>query len=152
MSFYEDDSSSDNEELVDAVDEQEERRRRERRKEKRKEKKRRIKQDEMAIEAVLNSVNNVLTRYRETDDPVLRHSMFIDKFMLLIEIVSGMSEAYSKCYNPQIRERLQSTITDVQKDLKDLSNWIRTPTYGPDHGFGHNDMRNAEADFNCKKL
>lgn len=138
------DSSSESEEYND--DEQKQKQRR------RKEKRKRIKQDEMLIEAVLNSIDNILTRYRETDDPVLRHSMFVDKFMLLIEIASGMSEAFCKHYNPQVRKRLQSTIKDVQKDLKDLSDWIRTPTYGPDHGFGNNDMKNAETDFNCRKL
>ena len=77
-------------------------------------------EDEQIIESILNTASIILNRYRDTEDPVLRHSLLIDKFIILIDVISGMSEVFIKQYNPRLKTKLQTLIKEMQTDFNQL--------------------------------
>ena len=142
MSYYNSDSDSE-EDFNRLTDEQQKNKIRER-----KNRKRRIKDEEKMIECALNSIRIILNRYKDIDDPVIRNSLLVDKFILMIDIFTGMTEVFTKQYSLELREKLQGVTKEVHEELKELSKWIQMPTYSPDHPFGNTLMKEAEKNFN----
>jgi hypothetical protein len=111
---YESDSSDD---------EGNEEQRRQRRKQKRKQ----IKEEEMMIGLAVNCAKVLFERYRNEEDPVLRHSLFIDKFQLLSDMLYGVSKTFLKRYDPELQREITNLVKDIRKDFSQLSEWIKAP-------------------------
>ena len=103
---------------------------------------------------VLNVVELTLTRYKDEDDPVLRYSLVVDKLLLLIEIGMGVGRV---ALNEETGESLEvmgkfdKLTSELQKELKGLMHWIKSPIYSPDHPFGNQVMKESERSFQSEK-
>jgi hypothetical protein len=75
------------------------------------------------IEICANIASNIMTRYRNLKDPVLRHMMLIDKIYLILDGILGAMETIDDV-NPQVKQKVDKVISETKKDLSDLSEWI----------------------------
>lgn len=77
------------------------------------------------VELFINVTSNILSRYRNLKDPVMRHMMFIDKLYLILDFGLGAMETIDDI-PPQLKQKIDTLIDDTKKDLSDLSQWIMT--------------------------
>lgn len=96
------------------------------------------------IETFVNIASNILTRYRNLNNPIMRHMMFIDKVYLLLDILIGTLESIDDI-PPQLKQKIDKLIIDTKKDLGDLSNWIMA---SPDNS--SNTIKNIYQDNNLE--
>ena len=95
---------------------------------------------------------NTLTRYRACRDPVTRYCLILDKPLLVIEHLMGMSQAFISKMTPQAGDRCQKAINYVKEDLTFLSEWIQQPVHSPDHHVGKEVMQQAAKSFDTAKV
>ena len=99
------------------------------------------------ISSIVNIAENVLSRQRKIGDPVLRHSLFLDKLLLMLDISMGILQEFSNEYPEELRGKIETLSISIQKDLSDLMNWVSNPVYSPDHPYGQGIMKSAKKDF-----
>ena len=110
-------------------------------------KKQKIKDEELVIGIIVNSLKAVFNRYRQEDDPVLRYTMFLDKFQLFLDIILGTTKTLVNRYDPLLQQHIDEIVTNMRKDFLDLNKWIKSPQYSPDHPYGNKLMKEAQLDF-----
>lgn len=121
------------------------RREREEQERKEKEKKYRIKM----IEAFIQTASITLNRYHNVRDPVIRYSLVLDKFCLLLEFLSGMALSYLEIEEvpSDLLLKAEKLIEGVHEEMQKLSEWIQQPHYSPDAPLGKDLMNEAKKDF-----
>lgn len=126
------------------------------------------------IEMAVNIGKTILTRYSETRDPIIRHTLFLDKFQLLIDVMLGMAttdimfdefdlrrrdpgiDALEEYSNLKIKETsVKNTISEVSDILKEemrkLSDYIQKDLYSLDNDSGTTLTKKAESKEGTKK-
>lgn len=108
------------------------------------------KHNELMISLGLTTISNIMNRYSNIEDPVLRHSLVLDKFLLIIDVLSAMTKTH--LLRETFPEELKTKFNEVEKQIKDslldLQHWVLHPQYNPDHSFGKQILREAKADLN----
>ena len=99
-------------------------------------------------DSFLNTLSRTSRRYRNIKDPVLRHSMLLDKFLLLTDFLGGFVETKIATMCEQIRlsgfirprddlkQRTDQVMNEMRQELEDLAEWVMHPCYAPDHPYG----------------
>jgi len=112
------------------------------------EKEQRIKEKVRLIESTLYVVNTILTRQRNVRDPVVRYSMFIEKFLMAIDLGVGAIKVLIDDEIPlETRDRIDQAAETLQHDLTDLLDWIQHPIYSPDHPYGKQILNESKSHF-----
>ena len=136
------------------MDEEEQREERRRLDQEKRDKEYREKQredNEKIIRAIINSVNNIFTRQRNIDDPVIRYALFVDKLSLSLDIMFGIMTSVlhddKNPYSDDILSQTQKVMKIVQDELVNLMNHVRSPSYSPDAQYGKNLVENMSSKF-----
>lgn len=106
-----------------------------------------MKDEQLQVEMTLNSINNMFARLKGIADPGTRHCLFVDKLCMSLDILMGLLQVRLKEYTPDIRNKAETTLSNLQKQLQDLFEWLQNPVYSPDHAFGNMLMKSAEEDM-----
>lgn len=82
-----------------------------------------------SIEMFVNTVSVMMERYRNIDDPQLKYSLIVDKFMITLDIMLG---ALTSLYDndtlpPSLREKITKFINETKGDLQNLQYYIAHP-------------------------
>jgi hypothetical protein len=75
------------------------------------------------IELLVNSLSNTLARYKNLNDPVLRHMMLIDKLYLTLDLVLGALETIDDV-PPLLKQKIDKLVGDTKGELTELSDWV----------------------------
>jgi len=116
-------------------------------------KKRQIDSNSKLILSMIGAVERTLTRYKQVQDPVIRYSLFLDKFCILLELTLSTIEAITEIdeYPIEVRSKIRELIKDLQNEMLLLANWIQQPYYNPDSYVGEQMMQSAHRDFELKQ-
>lgn len=106
-----------------------------------------LEKDELQIAALLNVFENMLKRNRSVPDPATRTLLFVDKLLMVIDVLTGYLKTYSYKYSEPLQQRIDTTSNDLQKELQFITEWILHPQYSPDHPFGESVMNEARKEF-----
>ena len=91
-----------------------------------KEERERIESDRKIFEAVIDSIDSILSRQRKIDDPVIRHCLFVDKLATIIDISKGMVKALNdKILTDDTIIKTDNIFKSLQEDLSALTDHIR---------------------------
>jgi len=107
----------------------------------------RMKDEQQYVETSLNTINNMFARLKGIPDPSTRHCLFVDKLCLLLDMSMALLQVRMKEYTPEIRNKAETTLANLQKQLQELFEWLQNPVYSPDHAFGNMVMKNAEEEM-----
>lgn len=75
------------------------------------------------MEIAVNVISNILSRYRNLNDPGMRHMMFVDKLYIVLDVMLGAFESVDEV-TPEVKQKIDKLIDETKKDLNDLSKWI----------------------------
>jgi len=86
------------------------------------------------------SLKLIFNRQRTIDDPCLRNCLFVDKLSMSLDIMIGFLNSVIIEYD--MPDDLKLDIANLSKiistELTQLMDWVRSPMYSPDSGFGKN--------------
>lgn len=125
------------------------------------------------IEMGVNIAHSILSRYNDTKDPIIRYTLFLDKFMLILDALSGvvMSDfifrqfdlerkdsdithlkEYSELKVKQggIQDKIVAVVSKLRIEMNKLSDYIQKDLYSPDHRPGSELMKEAKIHFEGK--
>lgn len=109
---------------------------------------------ERIIRAMINSINNMFSRQKQIDDPVVRYSIFVNTLSMSLDIMLGVvssilhDEKYP--YSEDILLQTQKVTKIVQDELVNLMNYVRSPSYSPEAPFGKSLVENMSNKFNAQ--
>lgn len=107
------------------------------------------------VDMTANMLIRTLTRYRtHYKDPVTRHMMVLDKFLIFTDMIMGQVDANVVELTPSLQEKCLTAMAFVSEELTALSDCIQQPLLSPDHPIGNKDMQAsiASAEAAVKKL
>ena len=104
------------------------------------------------LRGITNCLDNIFSRQRTIDDPCLRSCLFVDKLSLSLDIAMGMLQAMSEEDVPlDLQQKILNNSKIIGEELTYLMQWVRSPTYSPDHPFGNNLVNNTSYYKNAEK-
>jgi hypothetical protein len=92
-------------------------------------------------------LERTLGRGRKCDDPVIKHSLLVDKLLLTLDLLISYVETEASELDEECQKRVKRCADVIQNDLLELMSWIRNPVYSPDHPVGSSIMMEAKSDF-----
>jgi hypothetical protein len=104
-------------------------------------------------EGFCNTINNMTRRYKSIPDPMLRHSLVLDKFLIFTDLMAGMMESKSENWNlpESLKIKMRCALENTRAELNSLSEWVISPIFSPSHPFGEKIMMTASRDFDANK-
>ena len=102
---------------------------------------------ERHILTIVRIFNKSLARQRHQDDPVMRYTLFVEKFAMAIDCMTVFFEQETHGLSPDVINQARKVGEEVEKELNSLMDWIRTPHYSPDHAVGTRIMERSEKAF-----
>jgi len=106
---------------------------------------------ETTVASSCDIIERILSRQRAFADPIVRNTLFVDKLCLVLDALPLTVYIKSKDAPPELIERVNGCLREINTELTQLFEWISSPQYGPDHAFGNNLMKEAEKDHDNKK-
>jgi len=106
---------------------------------------RRKEDDRKQLDALLGVATAVMSMYEAHEDPVIRHTLFLDKINILLMAGLAMFQTMGPKFTPEQQVKVTELATMFNREIKSLSDWVLSPTYSPDRPFGQNLMRKAAA-------
>ncbi len=130
------------------------------------------------VEMIINTIYNTLGRYSDTKDPIIRYSLFLDKFMIMFDIfaaavtskvgpfgnelspgeLEGMdletsSQQYSQLLTriESVKQKMDMIVTRTRLELIKLADYIQKDMYSPDHPPGAKLLDEAKKDYDGRK-
>jgi hypothetical protein len=99
--------------------------------------------------AIIKSFELIFKRQRKIDDPCLRSCLFIDKLSTALNIAAGTAIGVisEDEMSNNIRENLSELISTLNEEFDQLTQWVRSPQYSPDHPFGHKVLEETAKQF-----
>jgi hypothetical protein len=95
---------------------------------------------------VCRSLNNIFTRYKDIEDPVLRSMLLLDKFLIGLDVLEGF--IMNMEMHQDVRMEAEKVCRMIRKATNHLSQVVTTSTYSPDHpSLGSKIMKSAQQDF-----
>lgn len=95
-----------------------------------------------------DTIKRILERIQKQSDPVIRYSLLLDKFNLTLELaISALTNFNSKDVPPETMHKAKTVFEQLQKELDDFSEYIRTPHLSPDHPVGNQILKNGNKAF-----
>lgn len=91
--------------------------------------------DEEHVKMILSTLRRTIERYHTKKDPVIKYTLIIDKFHVVVDILISMMMTNLKETTPEIKDEINSLISILHDDLNSLEDWIQAPIYSPDHPF-----------------
>ena len=88
-----------------------------------------------------------LARQRAIKDPMIRHTLFIEKLSISIDCILGLMESELSTLPEDLYQRIKILTSNIDKDLAGLMDWIQHPIYSPDHPMGSNMMNESKLEF-----
>lgn len=99
-------------------------------------------------ELIANICTTNIMRQRQSGDPVLRASLFIDKIATIFDIAFEMGTHDPNIDNDESSQLKYNKAKHlINEEFIFLLEWVRSPLYSPDHPYGNRMMTNAEQDF-----
>ena len=86
-------------------------------------------------------------RMTNIQDPVVRHSILVDKLCMIIDLAMAALENYDEYFDENLQGRVDALSRDVQNELKSLLSWIQSPVHSPDHPFGQAEMKRTQGHY-----
>jgi len=118
----------------------------------REEQRKRLEEEIKNIRMGITTAENILTRQRRNDDQIMRHTLFMDKLLTVVDIAKATVEVYfDEKYPEELKHRMLKLINSVEKDLMDISDWIKQPYLSPDHPYGKYCMEQANKSWSSKE-
>src|SRR5437899_1945001 len=75
---------------------------------------------------------STLARYNERKDPAMRHMLFIDKFLVAVDLlVNGF--VLSDDVSEETKKQVQKAADVLRTQFMELEQWIEHPCYSPFH-------------------
>jgi len=100
---------------------------------------------------ITEGMKSIFERQRKIDDPCLRNCLFVDKLSMSLDVM--MAVLSTACRDHDMPEDLvkdiQNLKCNIDQELSQLMEWVRSPMYSPDSGFGRNyvEMKNKAHGF-----
>jgi hypothetical protein len=125
------------------------------------------------LRTVVRVCGAILKRYKDTEDPVIRYTLFLDKFQIIVDMLIGVISSnvifkefemeradpgittlqeYSdfKVKEQAIKDEINTIAETLRDELSKLSDYIQRDMYAPDHNAGSKLMKEAKADYEAK--
>jgi hypothetical protein len=96
---------------------------------------------------VMKFVDLMLQRIQNQSDPVIRYSLILDKFSTLLELGFTVATTLEDNIPSDKFYQMNETFNKLQKELRDMADYIRTPHLSPEHPVGNNMMKSGDDDF-----
>jgi hypothetical protein len=96
---------------------------------------------------VMKFVDLMLQRIQNQTDPVIRYSLILDKFSTMLELGFTIATTAEDNIPSDKFYQMNETFNNLQKELRDMAEYIRTPHLSPEHPVGNNMMKSSEAEF-----
>lgn len=93
------------------------------------------KEQELMLKIFVATFERTITRYHEKKDPVIKYSLIVDKFHLLVDIITSMLQLKNISLNEQTQLAIKNIINMLHTDLDALEEWVHAPIYAPNHPF-----------------
>lgn len=123
-------------------------------------------------EVIVDAIGNVLGRYVATQDPIIRYTLFLDKLLIVFDVLAPMlisdngpfgddsyeidsaldissSEKYSAYLTKQekLKDKIAALCKSSRAELAKLMDYVQRDMYAPDHRAGAELLQTAEKDF-----
>lgn len=95
----------------------------------------------------ISTIDQHLSRVLAIEDPVLRHTLFIDKLYIFLDLMTVIIQTLASEYDDKLKNKADILIGKVNDELTQLMSWIRQPIYSPEHPYGNKLMMDAKKDF-----
>jgi len=99
---------------------------------------------ERHIGTIVRIFNKSLTRQRRQNDPVMRYTLFVEKFAMALDCFTVFLEEEAHGLSPDVINQAKKVGEEVEEELNNLMDWIRAPHYSPDHTVGAQIMKECE--------
>jgi hypothetical protein len=104
------------------------------------------------MDVVLSSAITILGSYQKHSDPVLRHTLFLDKFNILTTVFNTALKVMKPELTPELRAKADLLTSILNTEFQALSDWVAHPVYGPNHPFGEKMMQSAISSAEAQSL
>lgn len=104
--------------------------------------------EKQKIKLIISSIKRTLERYHTKKDPVVKYTLIIDKFHVLMDIIVSFLLINLKDLSEDDRKEFESMIEILHNDLNSLEEWVQAPIYSPDHPFFKIQMQNDLDELN----
>lgn len=126
-------------------------------------------------ESIINGIYNIIKRYADTKDPIIRYTLFLDKFLIIFDMLTALMNSKIECTvfsededigeiasdspqysnlltkTEQVKEKVKIITEKLRVEFGKLSDYIQKDLYSPDHLTGSSLLREAEKDFDERK-
>jgi hypothetical protein len=91
----------------------------------------------------LDTLELIFQDYAQMDDPVLRHTLFLDKVSIALRVAIGIAKVavMERSTSVAVQQRVDRVGNTLLSGVKDMAQWIRQPIYSPDHPYGAGQMQ-----------
>lgn len=120
------------------------------------ERKRREEENKMmsaiAFNGCVRALKSMNARYRSVPDVVAKHTLVLDKLMIMTDIMMSAMTIKMEDYTNQGCDvkGAEEVCNDIKKDLQELWEFVQHPAYSPEHPFGAQLMKKSGEHFDKK--
>jgi hypothetical protein len=101
------------------------------------------------IDVLTSLFANITKRHDSIKDPATKYALFVDKLYLILDGACALLQTHMKSLDVEEKhmDRLNVLLEKLQTEMINLTDWVLSPTYSPDHGYGQSVMKQAEKDW-----
>jgi hypothetical protein len=99
----------------------------------------RKKYNQRQIKLIVDALARTVNRYHNIDDPVIRYTLIVDKIHILLDVCSTMviGNIAEDGMDDKTEDNIKKLFDTLHKDIENLEDWIKMPTYSPEHPHGN---------------
>lgn len=101
-------------------------------------------------DTVLSILENNFSRSKKLRDPVTRHIVFLEKLLMIQDVVLAGLNNFGTTEDQE--ERVRNLAKEINDEIGSLIDWIQQPIYSPDHPVGAEMMKESKENFDSRKF